>query len=182
MATSSKTPPIKNGQSVSRRGVTKIELLTKAAAEASPTVLRNPQSRWSLVIDGQLLVWSQMKDRIAVIRAGLPSQSVEAFSHQHQVSIKQLLQWMHLPQTTYNKKKTSGTALGPHETERILLLVELFDFGYEVFNQENEKFHRWLRKPNPALGGVTPEELLDTYTGFDEVYDLLIRIDQGIFA
>jgi putative toxin-antitoxin system antitoxin component (TIGR02293 family) len=63
-----------------------------------------------------------------------------------------------------------------------MTLDELYSIGYEVFNQEMGKFHRWLRKPNPALGGAQPRKLMETTNGRNEVHDLLVRMDHGIFA
>lgn len=42
--------------------------------------------------------------------------------------------------------------------------------------------HRWLRKPNRALGGRTPLSLLDTAPGAELVSDVLVRIEHGSFS
>ncbi len=68
------------------------------------------------------------------------------------------------------------------DSELILLLTELTDFGIEVFNEEEEKFQRWLKKPNVSLGGSTPGSLLDTATGIQEVRNALNRIEYGNMA
>jgi uncharacterized protein (DUF2384 family) len=59
----------------------------------------------------------------------------------------------------------------------VLVLTELLDFGYEVFNFEKDKFQRWLQKPNISLGGVTPESLFDSLTGIQEVSNSLNRLE-----
>ena len=64
----------------------------------------------------------------------------------------------------------------------ILVLTELLDFGVEVFNNEVEKFQRWLKKPNIALGGATPESLFDSLTGIQEVRNCLNRLEYGNLA
>ena len=64
----------------------------------------------------------------------------------------------------------------------IVLLNELIDYDIAVFNNEEEKFQRWLKKPNVALGGHSPDSLLDTATGIDEVNNCLNRIEFGNFA
>jgi uncharacterized protein (DUF2384 family) len=45
----------------------------------------------------------------------------------------------------------------------------LIDFRLAVFNNEEEKFQRWLKKPNLSIGGSSPESMLDTITGINEV-------------
>ncbi len=51
----------------------------------------------------------------------------------------------------------------------------------EVFG-DSEKALRWLRRPNAALGNVTPIELLETPDGIQRVDMVLGRIEHGIFS
>jgi len=69
--------------------------------------------------------------------------------------------------------------LSVRDSEVALILTEVLDFGLEVFNNEKEKFHRWLKKPNLSLGGVAPESLFDSITGIQEVRNALNRIEYG---
>lgn len=62
------------------------------------------------------------------------------------------------------------------------VLAELLDYGLSVFNNEDDKFYRWLKKPNISLGGVSPESLFDTLTGIQEVKNTLGRIEFGNMA
>jgi putative toxin-antitoxin system antitoxin component (TIGR02293 family) len=39
----------------------------------------------------------------------------------------------------------------------------------------------WLRRPQPALGGRVPLDLLVTQAGAEEVETLLRRIDHGVY-
>ena len=87
-----------------------------------------------------------------------------------------------LPQTTYNKKKSEHSVLDSRDSELILLISELIDYGIEVFNNENEKFQRWLKKPNLSLDGNAPDGLLDTVTGINEVKFCLNRLEYGNLA
>jgi len=87
-----------------------------------------------------------------------------------------------MPQTTYNKKKREQALLGRRDSELVLVLAEVLDYGIEVFNFEKEKFHHWLKKPNISLGGMSPESLFDSVTGVAEVKLALDRIEYGIFA
>lgn len=63
-----------------------------------------------------------------------------------------------------------------------LLQEELIDYGIEVFNKEEDKFQRWMNKPNDSLGKNTPESLLDSIVGIQEVRNCLNRIEFGNFA
>lgn len=121
-------------------------------------------------------------EKVAVIRKGLPYESIEVISRRTDTSMKQFLAILGLPQTTYNKKKREKDLLNSRDSEVVVFLTELLDFGLSVFNNENDKFQRWLKKPNGSLGGVTPESLFDSLTGIQEVRNSLNRLEYGNMA
>ena len=131
---------------------------------------------------GSEVVWATRMDRVHIIRKGLPYESIEVISKRANLPVKQLLSLFGVPQTTYNKKKKDKDLLSGRDSEVILVLSELLDFGLEVFNNEEEKFHRWLKKNNISLGGVTPESLFDSLTGIQEVRNSLNRLEYGNLA
>jgi putative toxin-antitoxin system antitoxin component (TIGR02293 family) len=47
---------------------------------------------------------------------------------------------------------------------------------------DNEKAHRWLRKPKRGLDGATPLASLGSEAGTQLVEEMLYRIDSGFFA
>jgi putative toxin-antitoxin system antitoxin component (TIGR02293 family) len=51
----------------------------------------------------------------------------------------------------------------------------------EVFSNR-QKALRWLHSPNPALGGLTPLDAVETSEGRQEVEDILGRIENGIIG
>jgi uncharacterized protein (DUF2384 family) len=63
-----------------------------------------------------------------------------------------------------------------------LLQEELIDYGIEVFNKEEDKFQRWMNKPNDSLDKNTPESLLDSIIGIQDVRNCLNRIEFGNLA
>lgn len=131
---------------------------------------------------GKSYRWTNNMERIRVIREGIPYESLDFISNQLNVSIKAALTILGMPQTTYNKKKSEHSMFDQRNSELILLIIELIQYGQEVFNQENEKFQRWLKKPNSSLGGQTPESMMDTTTGIEEIRKCLSRIEYGILA
>ncbi len=128
------------------------------------------------------IVWYTHLDRIRLIREGLPYAALEALSLKINIPIKQFLSFLQIPQTTYNKKKRELSKLDGRDSEIILILNELVDYGLDVFNGESEKFLSWLNKENLSLGGVTPKSLFDSLTGIQEVKKCLDRIEYGNFA
>lgn len=137
---------------------------------------------WVIDSCGKTYKWSSKMERVQIIREGIPYESIETISEKLNRPIKSVLSIAGMPQTTYNKKKSEHSLLGSRDSELIISITELIDYGLEVFDKEEEKFQRWLKKPNLSLGGNTPESLLDTITGINEVKFCLNRIEFGNFA
>lgn len=136
----------------------------------------------TLVADDKVFNWSNRLERVGVIREGIPYGAIEVISKRLNNPVKSVLAIIGIPQTTYNKKKSEHLLLDSRDSELVLLINELIDFGLEVFNNEVEKFQRWLKKPNLTIGGNSPESLLDTVTGINEVRFSLNRIEFGNLA
>lgn len=60
-------------------------------------------------------------------------------------------------------------------------LTALYQHGNSVF-EDPLKFERWLNKPNGALNGETPANLIETEAGIKQVDKILGRIEHGIFS
>lgn len=137
---------------------------------------------WSIELTEGEYVWTTKMDRVTILRKGLPYESIEVISRRAHLPVKQILHVLGMPQTTYNKKKRDKGLLSGRDSEVVLVLTELLDFGLEVFNNEKDKFQRWLRKPNVSLGGAAPESLFDSLTGIQEVKNSLNRLEYGNMA
>ncbi|MFE3869975.1 antitoxin Xre/MbcA/ParS toxin-binding domain-containing protein [Flavobacterium sp. ZS1P70] len=138
--------------------------------------------KFLLSSDGKEYKWSNKLERVNVIRAGIPYDSIELISKRLNNPIKSVLAIVGIPQTTYNKKKSEHLLLDSRNSELVILINELIDYGLEVFNNEEEKFQRWLKKPNLSIGGSSPENMLDTITGINEVKFSLNRLEFGNLA
>lgn len=154
---------------------------TKKSVDRAKKVA-NEIPTWKIVSEGKEYTWTSKLDRVTIIRKGIPYESIDGISKRINVPIKDVLTIFGLPQTTYNKKRREHSLLSGRDSEVVLLITELLDFGIEVFNNETEKFQRWMKKENASLGGNSPESLLDSVTGIQEVKNCLNRIEFGNFA
>ncbi|TVT84287.1 antitoxin Xre/MbcA/ParS toxin-binding domain-containing protein [Pseudomonas sp. H3(2019)] len=57
-----------------------------------------------------------------------------------------------------------------------IAMIALQVFGNSKIAQD------WLERPVRGLGCRAPCSLLCTLSGYDEIYDLLMRLDHGIFT
>ena len=143
---------------------------------------QSTQASWKLDLEGKGYRWTNTLERIEISRAGISFTAIDVLSQRMEVPIKEVLHIFGLAQTTYNKKRREKALLNGRDSEMALLLTELIDFGWEVFNQEKDKFQRWMKKSNISLGGNSPEMLLDSVTGIQEVKNCLNRLETGNFA
>ncbi|TAG20642.1 MAG: DUF2384 domain-containing protein [Cytophagales bacterium] len=60
-------------------------------------------------------------------------------------------------------------------------LTAFYKHGIRVF-EDSLKFERWLNKPNGALDGQLPADLIQTAEGIKQVDKILGRIEHGIFS
>ena len=153
---------------------------TKSIQKARARKVDSP--KWTIEISDGKYAWTTKMDRVRIIRKGLPYESIEVISKRTNLPIKQILRLLGVAQTTYNKKRRDKDLLSGRDSELVLVLTELLDFGLEVFNNEKDKFQRWLKKPNISLGGTSPESLFDSLTGIQEVKNTLNRLEYGNMA
>jgi putative toxin-antitoxin system antitoxin component (TIGR02293 family) len=66
-------------------------------------------------------------------------------------------------------------------SERILGLADIYSYGYEVF-EDIERFNQWIFRPNKALDGEIPYNLLDNQFGREEVRNIIGRIEFGVYS
>ncbi len=86
-----------------------------------------------------------------------------------------------IPKRTLARRKAKHETLTLEETDKALRLARISAEADRVFGDQ-EKSSRWLRKPNSALSGQTPLELLKSETGALAVGELLGQIDHGMFV
>lgn len=165
-----------------KREISKERVFDKNESIFHAKIARTEKPKWRLESEGHEYTWTSKLERVNIIRTGVPFGSIDVISKRINVPVKDVLHIFGLPQTTYNKKRRENSLLSGRDSEVVLLLTELVDFGIEVFNNEEDKFQRWMKKQNFSLGDNSPESLLDSVTGIQEVRNCLNRIEYGNFA
>ena len=134
----------------------------------------------NLIIHNKEYSWSSAMDKIRLIRVGVPKSSINVVSKKANISFKAVFFYITMKEEEYYNN--SFQTLNKKDSETILNLIEILDYGNYVFNNENEKFQRWLRKPNSYLNNMVPLSLFDSFSGIQEVRKCLNRIDFGNMA
>ncbi len=137
---------------------------------------------WEIYTSEGKITWKNGIERVEVLRKGLPYETIEVVGQKANLPVKQMLQFLDVAQTTYNKKKRDKELLNGRDSEVLLILTEVLDFGLEVFNHEKDKFQRWMKKTNMSLGNVAPISFFDSISGIQEVRNALNRLEYGNMA
>jgi putative toxin-antitoxin system antitoxin component (TIGR02293 family) len=86
-----------------------------------------------------------------------------------------------VPRRTLARRRQSGGKLSPEESDRAVRLARLTALAERIFG-DDEKAHRWLRKPSRTMAGAVPMDLMKTETGAHLVEQTLYRIEYGMLA
>jgi putative toxin-antitoxin system antitoxin component (TIGR02293 family) len=81
------------------------------------------------------------------------------------------------------EKAMAGTPVNLESAERTppFHMISISARAGEVFANQEKALH-WLRSPNPSLEGRTPLEAAASDEGYQEVEDILTRIEHGVLG
>jgi putative toxin-antitoxin system antitoxin component (TIGR02293 family) len=88
---------------------------------------------------------------------------------------------LHISPKTIDRYIKEDKKFNPTESEKILKLEQVYDWGKKVFGNI-ESFNRWIEKPAYGLDDQIPKVLMQTHGGLGLVEDELIRIAYGALA
>lgn len=117
---------------------------------------------------------------VGALREGLPHGAVDALLRGGGISADELYQLV-IPRRTLSLRRQQRQPLTADESDRLARVARILALADETFGDE-AKAHRWLRKPNRALDGQVPLEMIATEAGARVVEQALGRIAHGIVA
>jgi putative toxin-antitoxin system antitoxin component (TIGR02293 family) len=116
-------------------------------------------------------------DLRTAIRQGFPQSVVEEVMHAAGLTLKELATTLDLSARSLQRRRREGR-LARYESDRLYRLARIIALAKHYLG-DGPKATRWLRRPNRALGGSTPLELVDTELGARTVENILGRIAYG---
>jgi len=114
------------------------------------------------------------------VQRGLPVDTVEELLATGVIGRDDLFHLV-IPQRTLSHRRTKGQDLTPEESNRLARVAGIVLRTLELF-ETPEVANRWLRRPNRALGGERPLELLTSDPGARAVEQVLGRIEHGVYS
>jgi putative toxin-antitoxin system antitoxin component (TIGR02293 family) len=107
----------------------------------------------------------------------LKYRAVERLSEFLQASPPHLMRVIEVNERTAQRRKEQG-ALTAEESDRLARVARVTQRAVDAFGDEDQA-REWLQRPNRALRGVLPLDLLGTDAGAELVSDELGRIEYG---
>ena len=136
------------------------------------------------IANGEFNDWddeSQHYAMIAMVREGISYTEFLSFFRQEPFTDTEWANYLGISARTLDRYRTGQKSFPAKQSERILEIKKLLNFGTLVF-EDQANFMDWMSTGNIPLGGTLPKELLDTTMGINMVYDQLGRIQHGILA
>jgi putative toxin-antitoxin system antitoxin component (TIGR02293 family) len=118
---------------------------------------------------------------IDAVRTGISFNEFEKIVGNAPFSLAEWANYLQLSERTIQRNQKEKKSFQPIQSERIIELIMLYEYGVDVFG-DKDNFNVWLKSKSVALGGRTPKELLDTKFGVGMVKDELGRIEHGVLA
>jgi len=118
---------------------------------------------------------------IEIIRLGLPSDVITSVVKSSAVSEEVLCKSLRIAKRTAARRKANSERLKASESELIYRFSQVLVTAKEILG-EKDKAREWLLTENTALHGERPIDLLDTGIGFEDVMDVLRRIEFGVHS
>jgi len=152
--------------------------------EASISYQKNygPRSLTAILTDATRKPESHLTgfEKMEIVRDGISKKDLELLKDKAELDYTMLAKALSVTRATLINKKR-GEKFGAGLSEKIVGLADLYSYGFEVFEDE-DRFNQWMAKPNRALGGQIPYDLIDNQYGREEVKNLIGRIDYGVYS
>jgi putative toxin-antitoxin system antitoxin component (TIGR02293 family) len=116
-------------------------------------------------------------DLESAIREGFRPEVVAKVMDSCGLTLKELASSLDLSPRSLQRRRQRGR-LARFESDRLYRLARIVALAKHYVG-DDETAARWLRRPNRALGGKSPLELVDTEPGARSVEDVLGRIAYG---
>ena len=135
--------------------------------------------------------WLSPMERSQLVKQGVPAREVVALADAMAVPRDQLMRVLGLARSTVERKIAQRGPLSQHESEKMVGIERLIGQVDAMVREAGEApddfdaahwFARWMADPVPALGGLAPQELLDTAAGREAISTLLYQMKSGVYA
>lgn len=119
-------------------------------------------------------------DLLKVIKKGVSKKALDHTMQMMGFSLDDMSGVLHISARTL-RRYDDDTILNTEQSERIIELNNLYQYGKEVFGTLSH-FKKWIDSPVLALGNKKPCEFLDTSLGISILKNILGRMEYGVYS
>ncbi len=119
-------------------------------------------------------------DRVEELKKGLSSDVVDELCMDLLITRQEVARYTGIPERTLNRKMKEGR-LSCGQSERIVRVNRLLEKAVRVLGTQKQAV-QWLKTPRSHFRGKIPLEMAETELGTEEVFNLLGRIEHGVFS
>lgn len=129
-------------------------------------------------------------DRIRLIKQGIPADVLDRMATDMSISAGKLADTLGIARATIDRTAPERKVLSPDEGSRVLGMASLIGQVHTMICESGnpEGFNAaewvalWIDRPLPALGGMKPAELMDTFDGQALVSSVVARMQSGAYS
>ena len=119
-------------------------------------------------------------DFVSKIREGFPSTVYASICERSKLKKKTVFSSLRISKRTAARRESGEGRLKPAESEAVLRLARVLAAAQDALGSTH-KATSWIMTQNRALG-TKPIKLLDTAIGFQEVMNVLGRLEHGVYS
>jgi putative toxin-antitoxin system antitoxin component (TIGR02293 family) len=116
-----------------------------------------------------------------LLTRGLPLRALERFKRATALSDTRLAALVGVSDKTLQRARGASRRLDPVTSDRLFRAASLVALAGEVL-ESNERGIAWLSRAQIGLGGRVPFDLMTTEAGAEQVEQLLLRIEHGVYS
>jgi len=129
--------------------------------------------------------------RVLVEREGVPARVVESLLERMRATPAEFRQITGMPRSSLPRKLREAGMVASGGGLAVVCLIDMINRVEDMLNADGDEIARgfdvfewlgrWMRRPQRALAGMTPMELIDTPTGRQLVVRLIGAMQSGVY-
>lgn len=116
-----------------------------------------------------------------LLLSGLPQRALDSFKQATSLSDARLANLVGVSGKTLQRARGTGQRLDAVTSDRLFRTASLVALAAEVL-ESKERGIAWLSRAQTGLGGKIPFDLMTTEAGSEQVEQLLLRIEHGVYS
>jgi len=139
-----------------------------------------------------MLRTAPLAERVKIEREGVPYIIVQSLIDNIGVSSSEFQAYVGIPKATFTKKMKDRAVFAGTPGQSVVGLMDLINKVDDMLAAENDNeaarnfdvekwVGDWIQRPQPALGGMAPAQLMDTPSGRASVMRVLGAIQSGAY-